>query len=197
MSVVINGTSGITFPNGVTMAAGTSSPVTAAQGGTGLTSPGTSGYVLTSNGTGWVSSALPASGVTSVATSGGVTGGTITSTGTISIDTNNNLGIGSTQMLVCTYGTNIFPGTTISGSYLYYMSSLGSSMNAQTVSRNFIASSNVVNGTAASYTYSSGVNAVTFTQAGGTWRALSGCPKATYTACASTYCSEVLFIRVS
>lgn len=65
MSVVINGTSGITFPNGVTMASGTSAPVTVAQGGTGLTSPGTSGYVLTSNGTGWVSSALPAGGVTS------------------------------------------------------------------------------------------------------------------------------------
>lgn len=36
------------------------------QGGTGLTSPGTSGNVLTSNGTAWVSSALPSAPVTSV-----------------------------------------------------------------------------------------------------------------------------------
>jgi len=35
----------------------------AANGGTGLTSPGTSGNILTSNGTGWVSSAPAASGV--------------------------------------------------------------------------------------------------------------------------------------
>lgn len=38
----------------------------AASGGTGLTSPGTSGNVLTSNGTAWVSQALPAGGVTSL-----------------------------------------------------------------------------------------------------------------------------------
>lgn len=38
----------------------------AASGGTGLTSVGTSGNVLTSNGTAWVSSALPAGGVTSL-----------------------------------------------------------------------------------------------------------------------------------
>jgi WD40 repeat protein len=37
--------------------------VPAANGGTGLTSPGTSGNVLTSNGTGWTSSALPVSAV--------------------------------------------------------------------------------------------------------------------------------------
>lgn len=39
--------------------------LTASHGGTGLTSPGTSGNILTSNGTGWVSSAPPATGVTS------------------------------------------------------------------------------------------------------------------------------------
>ena len=38
----------------------------AASGGTGLTSPGTSGNVLTSNGTTWTSAALPAGGVTSL-----------------------------------------------------------------------------------------------------------------------------------
>jgi hypothetical protein len=38
-------------------AAGLSVTLDAASGGTGLTSPGTAGNVLTSNGTGWVSSA--------------------------------------------------------------------------------------------------------------------------------------------
>lgn len=46
--------------NTVTLAA----PLGVGSGGTGLSSPGTSGYVLTSNGTAWVSQVLPASGVT-------------------------------------------------------------------------------------------------------------------------------------
>lgn len=45
---------------------GLTTALTASQGGTGLTSVGTSGNVLTSNGTAWVSSALPAGGVTSL-----------------------------------------------------------------------------------------------------------------------------------
>lgn len=44
-------------------AAGLSATLAVASGGTGLTSPGTSGNVLTSNGTAWVSSAPAASGV--------------------------------------------------------------------------------------------------------------------------------------
>ena len=44
-------------------AAGLSATLVAARGGTGLTSPGTNGNVLTSNGTGWVSS-TPAPGFT-------------------------------------------------------------------------------------------------------------------------------------
>jgi hypothetical protein len=124
MPVIINGTTGVTFPNGVTMSDGTSAPVTVAQGGTGantasaartslgvaigtdvlapngsganltslnatsisagtlsndrlgtvsvakggtgVTTVGTSGNVLTSNGSAWVSQALPAGGVTSL-----------------------------------------------------------------------------------------------------------------------------------
>jgi hypothetical protein len=60
MTVIINGTTGVTFPNGVTMSDGTSAPVTAAQGGTGLNAVGTAGNVLTSNGTTWVSQAAAA-----------------------------------------------------------------------------------------------------------------------------------------
>ena len=73
----------------IDLATGVSGTLPAANGGTGTTSfpsPGTSGNVLTSNGTAWTSSALPATGtVTSVATGTGLTGGTITTSGTISL----------------------------------------------------------------------------------------------------------------
>ena len=47
--------------------------------------PGASGNILTSNGTTWTSSTPAAGGVTSVATGNGLQGGTITSTGTLSV----------------------------------------------------------------------------------------------------------------
>jgi len=53
--------SSIIPPVSVSTASGT---LPATNGGTGLTSPGTSGNVLTSDGTGWVSSAPAASGLT-------------------------------------------------------------------------------------------------------------------------------------
>lgn len=52
MPVIIDGTSGITTP-----AVDTTTAITAADGGTGLTSAGTAGNVLTSNGTTWTSAA--------------------------------------------------------------------------------------------------------------------------------------------
>lgn len=61
MAITLDGTTGITSP-----AIDVTTPITVADGGTGLSSVGTSGNVLTSNGTAWVSSALPASGVTSL-----------------------------------------------------------------------------------------------------------------------------------
>lgn len=64
MPVTINGSTGITFPDGTTQSDGLPTPVPVADGGTGLTSPGANGNVLTSNGTSWVSSALPPSGFT-------------------------------------------------------------------------------------------------------------------------------------
>jgi len=76
--------------------------VPVASGGTGLTTltannvligngtgnvafvaPGSNGNILTSNGTAWTSSTPAAGGVTSVATGNGLSGGTITSTGTL------------------------------------------------------------------------------------------------------------------
>ena len=79
MSITLNGTTGVTTP-GVT---GLTTALTAANGGTGLTAPGANGNILTSNGTAWTSAAAPAGGVTSVATGNGLSGGTITTTGTL------------------------------------------------------------------------------------------------------------------
>ena len=86
----------------ITALSGLTTALSVAQGGTGSTTltannvllgngtsalqavaPSTSGNVLTSNGTTWQSSALSA--VTSVATGNGLSGGTITSTGTLAI----------------------------------------------------------------------------------------------------------------
>jgi hypothetical protein len=61
MPITLNGDTGITSP-----AIDVTTPITVADGGTGLSSVGTTGNVLTSNGTAWVSSALPAGGVTSL-----------------------------------------------------------------------------------------------------------------------------------
>jgi hypothetical protein len=82
-----------------------------ASGGTGVTAPGTSGNVLTSNGTSWYSAAPAASGVTSVtassplASSGGTTpnitfavapgtvGNVLTSTGTSWVSSSSSAGV--------------------------------------------------------------------------------------------------------
>ena len=88
----------------ITSITGLTTALTVPQGGTGLATltannvvlgngtsavqfvaPSTSGNLLTSNGTTWTSTAPAASGVTSVATGNGLSGGTITSTGTLVI----------------------------------------------------------------------------------------------------------------
>jgi hypothetical protein len=58
-----------------------------------------------------------AGAVTSVATSGGLTGGTITTTGTLSIDTNNNGGIGSYRLFYCN-SASVADNATTAGSNL-------------------------------------------------------------------------------
>ena len=86
----------------ITSITGLTTALTVAQGGTGaatltannvvlgngtsavqFVAPSTAGNLLTSNGTTWTSTAPAASGVTSVATGNGLSGGTITSTGTL------------------------------------------------------------------------------------------------------------------
>tara|TARA_R110001599_G_scaffold195319_1_gene391648 strand:- start:1106 stop:2431 length:1326 start_codon:yes stop_codon:yes gene_type:complete len=92
---VAGGTTGLTYSGGPITTSGTittAGTLAAANGGTGLTSPGASGNVLKSDGAGaWTSAADSDSGtVTSIATTGTVngitlTGGTITTTGTLTL----------------------------------------------------------------------------------------------------------------
>jgi hypothetical protein len=58
-----------------------------------------------------------AGAVTSVATSGGLTGGTITTTGTLSINTNNGGGVGSYRLAMAS-GSSVSDNDTIAGSNL-------------------------------------------------------------------------------
>jgi hypothetical protein len=78
-----------------------------ANGGTGITSAGSNGNVLTSNGTAWVSSAPPAGGVTSLnGQTGAITDTNLYAIGSYVLGRPNN---------ITSYGVN----TTIAGSSLY------------------------------------------------------------------------------
>jgi hypothetical protein len=81
----VSGTTTITLPatSGTLLQSGTA--VTAAQGGTGLTAVGSSGNLLTSNGTAWVSSAPAASGG-------------MTLLGTVSATSGNSVSLGSLDL---------------------------------------------------------------------------------------------------
>jgi len=110
----------ITTLGTITTGTWTGTTIARANGGTGLTTAGTLGNILTSDGTNWVSSPPANTGtVTSVATSGGITGGTITATGTISIDTNNSIGIGAYALLrFQVSGGSVVNSSTVSGANL-------------------------------------------------------------------------------
>lgn len=82
MSIILDGTSGITATGSLT---GLTTAISAAQGGTGLTSPGTAGNILTSNGTAWTSSAPAASG-------------SITLLGTVNATSGNSVSLGSLSL---------------------------------------------------------------------------------------------------
>jgi len=51
MAIELNGTTGVTFPDGFTQASALATPITIANGGTGLSTIGANNTVLTSNGT--------------------------------------------------------------------------------------------------------------------------------------------------
>lgn len=97
-----------------------------------------------------VSVSSAGAGVTSVATSGGITGGPITATGTISLDTNNALGIGSIILARNGSVSQIASGTTVAGSTLAP------------------AGINSTDANNPAMVYSA--------QPSGTWRNISGCP---------------------
>jgi len=159
MTIILNGTAGITFPDGTIQTDGLSTPVPVADGGTGSTSttycslttnvtgtlpvanggtgaatlttnnvilgngtsavqvvaPGTTGNLLTSNGTTWTSAAPAAGGVTSF---NGQTGAVVANT----FD-----GINSycTAVRVAS-GGQINPNDTVAGSLLRHLDSTGS-----------------------------------------------------------------------
>ena len=84
-----------------------------------FTTAGSSGQLLQSNGASAPTWATPSGGVTSVATSGGLTGGTITSTGTLSINTNNSVGVGAYAFITTAPGSSsVSDGATTAGSNL-------------------------------------------------------------------------------
>jgi hypothetical protein len=96
-----------------------STPITAAQGGTGLTSVGTSGNVLTSNGTAWLSQ-TPASGVSLSANNTWT--GTQTFNGTSSIFGTVLLNAAETTTVSATAATGTINFYVNSQSVLYYTS---------------------------------------------------------------------------
>jgi len=151
------------------------------------------------NGTGLTfssGSTLNSPPVTSVATSGGITGGTITTTGTVSLDTNNVFGIGSTNVFWLTQGTSYTAGSTVSGSYLFYLSSVAGSYDGWAYGPTIRNDQLPLNRTTA-YSFSPGGGVtVTYTPVGGTWRVLSFAPRNFSTGC-STYSYPVTCIRVS
>jgi hypothetical protein len=108
---VANGGTGLTTltANNVILGNGTSTP--------SFVAPGTSGNVLTSNGTTWQSSTPASAPVSSV---NGQTG---------AVTTTSVNSIGATQRFCVYSGSNQFAGATISGGYLYYAT--GSTSNQQ------------------------------------------------------------------
>lgn len=117
----------------------------------------------------------PAGGVTSITAGGGLTGGTITGSGTIAIDTS-TYAIGQTGVFFYTSTTTVAAGNPVSGSNLFYVSSIGSAISANNGGQGIgtIAQIplNLANRTTA-FTINTGVNAISYSPVGGTWRVLT------------------------
>jgi len=174
----------------ITSITGLTTPLTVAQGGTGVATltannvllgngtsapqtvaPGTSGNVLTSNGTTWSSTAPSFNGtVTSVATGNGLSGGTITTTGTLTV--------------AC-------PSFNSVGSYVWGAVQITSGSLAVNGGNTYSAGSG--NGQVLA---SHGTNTSILTNSlSGTWRFMGG--NYTYTYCSSNLYAFGIFCRVS
>jgi hypothetical protein len=144
---------------------------------------GTAGNLLVSNGTTWTSTAPSASGVTSVATGNGLSGGTITSTGTLTIAAPSLHSIGSYGWFYKSTNSRLFPGNTISGSYLFYVSAAGTNVNIPSIIQ-VSPEGNRINASS-SFTTGSGNFTITYTNSGGTWMALTPSEVSSYDGCAT------------
>lgn len=109
MPVIINGTTGVTFPNGVTMSDGTSAPVTIAQGGTGAN---TASAARTSLGTN------DAANITTgaVAIANGGTGSTTAANARTALGTNDAANITAGTLAVARGGTGTASPSLVAGS---------------------------------------------------------------------------------
>jgi hypothetical protein len=110
--------------------------------------------------------------------------------------------VGSIQGFLCTFGTTTIAGSTISGSYLFRPTAVGSSQNTSTSEGNATSFGGVkdipgnrVNATTA-FTLGSGVNLITHSPTTGTWRVLTTAIKPVFGACV-TVIASVLAVRIS
>jgi hypothetical protein len=130
-STATSATSATTATNLAGGSAGTI-PYQSAAGTTVQLASGTSGFYLKSNGAAAPSwAAVSSGGVTSVATNNGLTGGTITSTGTLGLDTNNVGGVGAFT-LIGNDGPTVVSGGTVTSANCRWGGGLGTSWSTLT-----------------------------------------------------------------
>lgn len=166
LSGVVNTAGNLTLGGaltGVSLTSQVTGTLPAANGGTGVASPGANGNVLTSNGTTWVSSPLPGGGsVTSVGMSGGSTGltvsgspittsGTMTLGGTLAVASG---GTGATTATGARTNLNVPSSTGAGASGTWDISITGSAAYASSAGNGGVTS---VNGLSGAVTVSSGV----------------------------------------
>ena len=190
MPVSISGTTGYAGPLGA-ITVDTGSIVANAVTPAKMSRTGSSGQVLTSNGAGADPSYTSVSAVTSITAGGGLTGGTITSTGTIAVDTT-HLAIGTYAILYCFSRSNTAPGSTAVPA-----SSLGYATNGVANGQFGLggAAIRLGNVTVPGAAYVAGA-APNTSAVSGTWRLMSSQQTSTFVCC-FTYAYPALYVRVS
>lgn len=128
--------------------------------------------------------------VNSITAGNGLTGGTITSSGTIAVDTTFG-NVGTVAVLFNFSRSNLYAGSTISGANLGYGSSGGAfSFN--------IASTTFRSGNVTSAGAASNAAYLNTTSVSGTWRSMGAVSTASYSSCSNeTGAYQGLFIRIA